>query len=171
MKQLLPRIRKQKNMGDVTLRNMLVSDLPILFQQQQDPEANYLAAFTAEDPTDKVAFMQHWKKVLQNSANFNQIILYQGQVAGYMAHFEQFDKPSVGYWLGKDYWGKGIATKALGQFVGLIEARPLHARVAADNIGSRRVLEKCGFVLDGRDSGFAATRHEEIEELIFVLNQ
>jgi RimJ/RimL family protein N-acetyltransferase len=75
----------------------------------------------------------------------------------------------VSYWLGKEYWGKGIATEALGLFLGIIEERPLYARAAKDNAASIRVLEKCGFVISGCERGFANARGEEIDEVVLVL--
>jgi len=41
--------------------------------------------------------------------------------------------------------------------------------VAFDNYGSQKVLEKCGFLKIGSDSGYANARQKEIEELIFKL--
>lgn len=156
-------------MDGVVLRDIEKSDLPVLFEQQLDSDANYMAAFTAEDPTDEQAFMERWHYILSNRMLLKKLILYQGEIAGYLVHFDQFGKPSVGYWLGKPYWGKGIASDALSQFVALIATRPLYARVAIDNIGSRRVLEKCGFELYGEDRGFAHARQQEIDELILIL--
>jgi RimJ/RimL family protein N-acetyltransferase len=49
------------------------------------------------------------------------------------------------------------------------QARPLGARVAFDNFGSQRVLEKNGFIRIGSDSGFANARQAEIEEFIYQL--
>jgi RimJ/RimL family protein N-acetyltransferase len=54
----------------------------------------------------------------------------------------------VGYWLGKAYWGRGIASSALALFLDDERHRPLLATVAAHNVGSRRVLEKAGFEFD-----------------------
>lgn len=47
---------------------------------------------------------------------------------------------------GKEHWGS-VATRALAAFLRLVTERPLHAHVAQHNVGSRRVLEKCGFGL------------------------
>ena len=74
----------------------------------------------------------------------------------------------VGYWLGKEFWGKGIATKALAEFLKIIETRPLYAHVAKHNIGSRRILEKCGFTVIGEDRYMNRAR-EEVEEFVLKL--
>jgi RimJ/RimL family protein N-acetyltransferase len=153
----------------VILRDTTEDDLPIFFEQQLDSDANYMAAFTAKDPTDKDAFTAHWAKILGDDTKTNKTILLNGQVAGYVACFEQFGESEVSYWIGKEYWGRGLATKALSDFLGYVKVRPLYARVAKDNIASIRVLEKCGFTISGEDKGFSNARGEEVEEFILKL--
>lgn len=152
--------------ADVVLRNLQEQDLPILFQQQQDPEANYMAAFTAKDPTDREAFDQHWAKIQADDGILIRTILYDGQVAGSILSHAWFGDLEISYWLGREYWGKGIASRALELFLEQQRERPIFARVAKDNLGSIRVLEKNGFVVVGEDRGFANARGEEVEELI-----
>lgn len=156
-------------MGDVVLRDVTNADLAIFFDQQLDPDANYMAAFTSRDPTDRAAFLAHWTKVLGDDTNINKTILFNGEVAGNIASFEMFGEREVGYWIGKQYWGKGIATRALAAFLGLVKIRPLYARAVKDNAASLRVLQKCGFTITGEDKGFANARGEEIEEYILTL--
>lgn len=96
-------------------------------------------------------------------------ILTGEKIAGYVLHHSWFGNPEVSYWLGREFWGQGIATVALIEFVHQQSLRPLFGRVAKDNIASRRVLEKCGFVYFGEDRGFSNARGEEVEELILVL--
>ncbi len=124
-----------------------------------------------ENPEDLGAFSAHWKKSLSDPANRNQTILYRGHAAGYVARFELLGRPSVAYWLGEEYWGRGIATKALSRFLDRLAERPLYARVASDNHGSIRVLEKAGFVREGKETSFASARKVQIEELIFRLDR
>jgi RimJ/RimL family protein N-acetyltransferase len=95
-------------------------------------------------------------------------ILFEGQIAGYVSHHSWFGEPEVTYWIDKNQWGKGIATRALRLFLEEQAIRPLYGRVVKDNVASRRVLEKCGFVLAGQDKGFAQARGQEVEELILV---
>ena len=71
---------------------------------------------------------------------------FEGQVAGNVVSWDQDGKRLVGYWIGKEFWGKGLATRALSELLDELTMRPLHAYVAKTNIGSIRVLEKCGFV-------------------------
>jgi RimJ/RimL family protein N-acetyltransferase len=78
--------------------------------------------------------------------------------------------PEVSYWLGRDYWGQGIATWALKEFLAFHnQTRPIYARVAKDNLRSRRVLEKCGFTVIDETTGFANARGAEIVELLLEL--
>ena len=153
--------------NSVELRNVIETDLPIFFQQQLDPEATEMASFPSRG---EIAFMTHWKtKVLGDDSVLVKTILFNGEVAGNIVCFEQLGDREVGYWLGKDYWGRGIATKALGEFLKQIETRPLYAHVAKHNIGSRRVLEKCGFTVSGEERFFSQILGQDIEEYILVL--
>jgi RimJ/RimL family protein N-acetyltransferase len=159
-----------EEIGKIKLQYVFPEHLPILFEHQLDPAANQMAAFTSPDPTNREAFDAHWARIFANDAVTNRTILVDGQVAGYMAAFERFNLPEVGYWIGPTFWGRGIATEALRQFLSLLPHRPIYARVAHDNQASRRVLEKCGFVYDHTGEGFAAARNAVIEEFVFVLN-
>ena len=158
-------------MTDVQLRDVTESDLPIFFEQQRDPAANHMAAFTAKDPTDREVFDAHWKRILNDQAVTIKTIIYDGHVAGSVASYtdNSFGKPEVTYWIGREYWGKGVATQALSKFLAYLKTRPIYARTAKDNAASFRVLEKCGFKLVGHDKGYANARREKVEELILEL--
>ena len=67
--------------------------------------------------------------------------------------------------------GQGIATTALNNFLKIELTRPIYGRVAFDNLGSQKVLEKCGFIKIGTDKGFANARQTEIEEFIYKLSE
>ncbi|MCP5100460.1 MAG: GNAT family N-acetyltransferase [Chloroflexi bacterium] len=157
---------KRTKKNTVLLRNMQNTDLPIFFEQQLDTEANQMAAFTAKDPTDKDAFMAHWVKIRADTDIIIRTILFDNVIAGYILTHGWFGDPEISYWIGKSFWGQGIATNALHLFLEEITIRPLFARVVKDNIGSFRVLEKCGFAVIGRDNGFSNARGTEVEELI-----
>jgi RimJ/RimL family protein N-acetyltransferase len=153
----------------VILRDLTESDLPILFEHQNDPEATRMAAFLSRDPSDRHAFMTHWKRILADPTVTVQAILWNGQVAGSIGSFLWDGKPQVTYWLGKAFWGNGIATLALTEFLCIVNTRPLYASAARDNAASTRVLEKCGFAIRGSAKAFAKTRGTEIEEVFFEL--
>ncbi|WHY85901.1 GNAT family N-acetyltransferase [Neobacillus novalis] len=156
-------------MSNIILRNVIEDDLPIFFMHQQNREANYMAAFTSIDPSDWDSFTTHWNKILTDKDIMKQTIIIENNVVGHISRFEQFGEPEVSYWIGKEYWGKGIATKALREFLKHITIRPLYARAAKDNAGSLKVLEKCGFVITGEDSGYSNARGEDVEEFILTL--
>jgi len=150
----------------VHLRDVTEADLPILFEQQMDPDANQMAAFPARD---RDAFMAHWAKILSDTSGMKKTIVFAGQVAGNIVSFVQNGQPLVGYWIGKQYWGKGIATRALAAFLEHVKERPLYAHVAKHNIASIRVLEKCGFTICGEDKGPSGSGGDEVEEVILAL--
>jgi len=160
--------RSPDNQTDgVRLRDVTEADLSVLFEHQMDPEANRMAAFPARN---REAFAAHWRQVLDDGAVLKKTILFDGRVAGNIVSFEQLGRTLVGYWIGKEYWGKGIATRALSEFLNHVTARPLYARVAKHNRASIRVLEKCGFRICGEDRGPFGPDGEEVEEFILELS-
>jgi RimJ/RimL family protein N-acetyltransferase len=153
--------------ADIQLRDVQESDLPIFFEQQQDPLANQMAAFPARN---RDTFMAHWVKIMQDETIFLKTILFEGQVAGNLVSFVLSGEREVGYWLGREFWGKGIATRALSHFLQQIDERPLYAHVAKHNIASQRVLEKCGFTLQEKEKNFAVFQGEPVEGLVLKLS-
>ena len=153
--------------GDVQLRDVTEADLPIFYEQQLEPEAVQMAAFPSRDWE---AFSNHWNKIMVDDSILLKTVLFRGEVAGNIVCFPQLGEREVGYWLGKKYWGKGIATEALEKFLKQIETRPLYAHVAKHNVGSKRVLEKCGFVVSAEDRFFSEIFGKNIDEYILTLN-
>ena len=150
---------------EVMLRDVVKTDLPIFYEQQLDLEATAMAAFPARD---REPFMAHWTKILANESGIHKTILFNYQVAGNIVCWEQEGEREVGYWIGKEFWGKGIATKALAEFLNQVKIRPLVAHVAKHNIASRRVLEKCGFTFIKEDK-YLNPGGEEVEEFVLKL--
>jgi RimJ/RimL family protein N-acetyltransferase len=159
------------NIGRIKLRKTEVDDLEFLFKFQIDKEAINLAAFTPKDPTDKSAYLSKYTKLLSEPTVNNQTIIIDNIIVGSIAKFEIDGKAEVTYWIDKNYWGKGIATKALENFLTIENTRPIFGRVSFDNYGSQKVLEKCGFIKIGKDKGFANARQTEIEEFIYKLDR
>lgn len=154
---------------DIQLRPTEIADLDILFQFQTDKEGGYLAAFMPKDPTDKSAYITKYTKLLSDPTINNQTILLDNTIVGSVAKFVMEGDPEITYWIDRKYWGQGIATKALSQLLSIETTRPIFGRVAFDNFGSQKVLEKCGFIKIGTDRGFANARQAEIEECIYKL--
>jgi len=153
--------------GDLQLRDTEEADLPVFYEQQLDEEAARMAAFPSRN---KEAFMAHWTKIMADDSVTIKTILLDGAIAGNMVCFEQLGEREVGYWLGKEFWGKGIATEALGQFLKQIPTRPLYAHVAKHNLASKRVLEKCGFHVVAEDRFFSTIFGEDLQEYVLKLN-
>ena len=133
----------------VILRNVTDGDLPIFFEHQRDAVALRMAAFTSRECD---AFLAHWRTKVLRPENVTRTIVVGGLVAGYIGSWEQDGKRLLAYWIGGEHWGKGIATRALSEFLVLEPIRPLHAWVAVHNVGSIRVLEKCGFRTVGQEN-------------------
>ncbi len=151
--------------NEIRLRQVEESDLPIFFLNQLDPEASQMAAFPARD---KDAFEAHWAKILADRNNIVRTILCDGHVAGNIGSWQQSGEQLIGYWIGKEYWGRGVASKAVALFIDDLRVRPLSAHVAKHNVASLRVLEKCGFTVSGM-SKVAFTGDSDVEEYILTL--
>ena len=154
---------------EVVLREVVADDLPAFFEQQADPAARQMVAFTAHDADDRAAFDRYWSTILADDGIDKRTVLVDGAVAGNIVSFDMYGEREVGYWIARRFWGRGVATAALRAFLATVARRPLHARAAMDNAASRRVLEKCGFVATGSDRGYAKARAAEIDEAIFEL--
>ncbi|MFF5442051.1 GNAT family N-acetyltransferase [Streptomyces achromogenes] len=148
---------------DVSLRVLEDSDLPVFWQQLTDPELQRMAAVTRKYHYDRDHFDRHWTKVRSDPSVILRTVLADGAVAGHAAVFGPPSEREVTYVIGRAHWGQGIGTAALAGLIKLEPARPLHADAAADNAGSIRVLEKCGFVVTDRSRCFARARDQEID--------
>lgn len=183
---MICRVKAGKNVPTrrLVLREVVAADLPLFFEQQLDATATHMAAFTAGDPADRVAFEKHWNRILSDPSVFIRTIVLlrrtapdssyldfteaAPRVAGHIAIYGPSNERDVTYWLGRAYWGRGVATRALAMLLNVAE-RPLHARAAGDNVASIRVLQKCGFGIYGRGQGFANGRGAAIEEVLLAL--
>lgn len=155
----------------IVLRELEDRDLDVLFEHWTDREAIRMAAFTSADPDDRGAFDARWARIRRNQDTTTRVVETEGRVVGHIASFDLEGEREVTYWIGRQYWGRGIATHALKEFLARLETtRPLYARAASDNAGSIRVLEKCGFTRVGVDRGFAHGRNEETEEVVLRLD-
>ncbi len=163
-----PWLRVQPYTGQVALRRVTASDLTKFYGHAQDPEARAMSA-VGSPSTNFAAFRARWTATLAQPTNLVRTVVVGRRVAGYVCRFPLFGRPSVAYWYDRSYWGRGIATRALHAFLRIDRTRPVFARVAYDNWGSRRVLEKCGFVVVGRTRTYAAQRKRRLTEVILRL--
>lgn len=128
-----------------------------------------MAAFMPKDPANKADYLQKYTTLLKDPTVNNQTIILGNVIVGSIAKFLLGGHAEITYWIDRKFWGKGIATKALNEFLAIETARPIIGRVAFDNVGSQRILEKCGFIKIGTGRGFANARQAEIEEFIYQL--
>ena len=132
-------------MPKITLRSVLSADLPTLFQQQLDPEAVAMSAYPAKDRGE---FMRHWEGIMKNKNVTLRTIVYKEKVAGHIICWKEGKyEQRIGYWIGKEFWRRGIASVAVTEMLVLVKIRPLFAEVANHNLASQKVLQKNGFTL------------------------
>lgn len=153
-----------------SLRPTETADLEHFFIFQLDGEANYIAAFTWPHATNKAAYIEKYTKLLATPTVNMQTIWEDGIIAGSISKFEIDGEAEITYWIDRKLWGRGITSSALKDILTIEPMRPITGRVAFDNIGSQKVLEKCGFIKIGRDEGFANARQAVIEEFIYKLD-
>ncbi len=156
-------------MPTVGLRPVENSDLDTIFEQMCDPASVQMAAFTTEDPNDRAAFDAHMARVMGSPDTTNRAITYDDRLVGTIADFVFEGATEVTYWIDRSYWGQGIATRALALLLEEVSVRPIRARVASDNIGSLRILQKTGFRSVGTETSYARARGAEIEETLLEL--
>jgi RimJ/RimL family protein N-acetyltransferase len=155
--------------AEVVLRPVEDGDLVAFFAWQRDPESVRLAAV---DARTEEAFTTHWGRIRADPTVKLLTIVADGAVAGHVVSWQADDRRLVGYWLGRPFWGRGIASAALAQLVDLDRRRPLHAIVAGHNAASLRVLEKAGFRVveerpaeDGPDGAPVVEIHLVLEDV------
>jgi RimJ/RimL family protein N-acetyltransferase len=134
------------------LRDVEPGDLPVFFEHQRDPESIRMAGVPGRELD---AFMAHWEKNLANPAAVHMTIVSDGEVAGNVVSWDDSGRRLVGYWLGREHWGRGLASAGLAAFLERLTERPLYAIVSETNGASRRVLEKSGFAVCGSEGDHA----------------
>jgi RimJ/RimL family protein N-acetyltransferase len=145
----------------LSLREVTLDDVAEFYRHQVDPAAYRMAAFP---PREEEAFLAHWTRIRADETVLARAIVFDGRVVGYVAAFDQDGRRHVGYWIGREHWGRGIATRALAGFLSEMRTRPVYARVARHNGASLRVLQKCGFSITEEDVGL-----DSVNEIILVL--
>jgi RimJ/RimL family protein N-acetyltransferase len=153
----------------VTLRPTTLADLPIMFEFGQDSESNLMAG---TKPRSRDEFFATWTKHFTNPKIKSMVIELEGKVVGSIACFQppgEEERDCVGYWVAREHWGKGIASRALEMFLAVEARRPLYATADSRNFRSRRVLEKCGFQCERLRMGEETDRYLSREVAEYVL--
>ena len=104
-------------MSAVELRAVEDADLDGLFDQMRDPEAVWMAAFTARDPNDRTAFDAHMARVRSAPDTTLRAVTYDGHLVGSIGSFVVEGHTEVTYWIDRAAWGRGIASRALALFL------------------------------------------------------
>lgn len=136
-------------METILLRPVIESDLLIFYRHQADHEGAKMVGFSSRTQEAHIA---HWHKIMADPDNILRTVVVDGEVAGNMVSFIMDGVREVGYWIGKEFWGRGIASAALALFLKEVKTRPLYAHAVKTNRGSIRVLEKCSFLLQSEDA-------------------
>ncbi len=152
----------------VRLRRVEDGDVEVFFEHQADPLAVEMAAFPAREREQVEA---HWVRLRADDSLVTRTIVADGQVAGNIGCWADGGQHLLGYWVGREWWGRGVATQALSLLLEEVPVRPLHAHVVAHNVGSIRVLEKCGFRRDRSQEERTQGSDDGVQELGFVLER
>ena len=160
----------RESSGQLVLREVEDRDLGVLFEHSRDRDAIRMAAFTSPEVGDRTKFEQRWARLRSDSSTMNRVIEIDGRVVGHIASFDMEGEREITYWIGREDWGRGFATRALQEFLQLEATRPLYAHAASDNAASIRVLTKCGFLIVGEGREFAHGRGEETDEVVLRLD-
>ncbi len=134
----------------VTLRTVRPDDLPVFFAHQCDADAAAMAGFT---PRARDAFDAHWGRILGGPAFVVRTVAVDGAVAGYVSAFPHQGRTEIAYWLGREFWHRGIGQAAVTAFLTEQRERPLFASVIDTNGASQAILERCGFRVVGEEMG------------------
>ncbi len=155
----------------LTLRRVVESDFDWMYEMERDEESCMMAAFIAP-PQSPEEFAESRRKRLASLEDLSHTIEVNGEPAGGVLCYPFEDGRAIGYWIKREFWGKGVASEAVKLFVRQqANGSPFYAMVAFDNLGSRKVLERNGFKYVRTETAFAKARDAEIEEHIFVLHQ
>lgn len=115
-------------MAGIALRPVEDGDLPLFFAWMSDPGATRVAAFIAEDPTDRAAFDAHWARIRAGSRVVMRTVVADGAVVGHVGEYGDPGNRQVTYWIDREHWGRGLATAALRAYLDETPARPPAAR-------------------------------------------
>lgn len=133
--------------------------IPDLLRHADDPEVAYNLRNIFPNPyTEEDA--RGWIEICSTADeyyNYNRAIVIEGEAVGGIGLIRGSDvyckTAEIGYWLGRAFWGRGImseAVKAICEYgFRSFDVVRIYAGAFARNAGSRRVLEKNGFILEG----------------------
>lgn len=143
----------------IFLRPWRDSDAAALYKYASDPEVGPRAGWPPHQ--SEAESLEIIRTVFNNDTTWAIVLKETGEAIGAMGYGSSCecklparpDEPTVGYWVGKPYWNKGICTEALALLIEHIRSttdiKSLISGHFIDNPASGRVMEKCGFVATG----------------------
>jgi len=166
-------------MHSFKLRPWLVSDQDSVVKYANNPNiAKYLTdgfphPYTMEDAEK---FINLYKDVCPANCLAIEV---GGEAAGSIGVFPQSDIHSknaeMGYWLGEEFWGKGIMTGVIREMVAYtfenFDVNRIFARPFGTNIASQKVLEKSGFKLEAVFEKTLYKNGEYLDEMIYAIRK
>ncbi len=163
--------------GVCTLRRYALDDAPALAAIADDPlVARWMRAGRFPSPYT-LADAERWvRAVVDEPVETHFLIEVDGEPAGGLGILPLTDDEegvaTLGYWLGRRFWRRGVATDAVRTIARYaFDARGfrrIESAVYAPNIGSARVLEKAGFTPEGRLRAHARLRDGSIaDQLVY----
>ncbi|WP_162930873.1 GNAT family N-acetyltransferase [Lactococcus allomyrinae] len=151
---------------------MTKEDLSVYYSWQLDETSRFQAAFMPKEKSESFdEFSKNWEERLENSTINAYMITLDEKSVGMVGKYEQDELPEITYWIDRTFAGQGITTEAVRLLIERIKARPIFASVAFDNIASKRVLEKNGFVSTDSIVSYAPVRQNDIIECIYELEK
>ncbi len=128
---------------ELRLRDVVEEDLEVFLAHEHDPENVRRSHFP---PRERERLLTHWREsVMGDPTGLVQAVEVDGRLAGNVVAWWDGDRRFLGYVFGREFWGRGIGTRAVGRFLELERHRPLYADPYVGNTGSVRLLEKLGF--------------------------
>lgn len=141
----------------IIIRQWTMDDLPNLVKNANNINVwNNLRNYFPHPYTEEHA--KSWiESAMLESPAMNFAIDMDGEAIGGIGLIFNTDvyimSAEIGYWIGEDYWGKGIATEAIRQMIEYsfyyFDIVRIYAEVFENNKSSMRALEKNGFYLEG----------------------
>lgn len=161
----------------VALRDALKADAPVIAELANDYEVAKMVA-TMPHPyalEDAYVFLDKIKEKFKAGKGHSLAISVGGDFAGMAGWFYNEDNVlEIGYWVGRKFWGRGIAGKAVELILDVIrkecpDATEVIAQYMTENPASGRVLEKNGFAIEGSSDGcFSIARDEKIPAIRMI---
>jgi len=125
--------------------------------------------YSKQDAKEYIEFTKEGKEYVYGIEYYDEIVGVCGLVKGQDVYRLSAE---LGFWLGEEYWSKGIMTKVVDVVVNLGFSQHHFNRISAHvfkhNTASMRVLEKCGFKLEAVHKNAVIKNGVVSDEYVFV---